>query len=772
MMTRNVLKYSFFFLACMLGMWGCSEGVPKALSLCRSNQDCNDGQVCISGVCVGQRALSQQETLDERSKEVSSEESSSETPADKAEPIVESKDDGGTQEDAGPADEANPVDEANPADETKSEPVADVGPEPVKETRPEQPADVPPECQEGRERVCYDGLKGTEGKGVCQTGTQQCVGGKWGKCNGQVLPQAEVCGDGRDNDCDGVPDENCPCNFDNKNVGVCKSAKTDGSGICQKPSGYDLQDICGDGLDNNCDGNKDETCQCAPKSTKPCGSDVGECKKGKQTCSSTGKWGPCIGGVQPKAKESCDGKDHTCNGIVDEGCPCDYDNKSEGVCAKAVRDKSGICVRPVDYLTTENCSDGKDNNCDGNINEGCLCNYLQKPRGVCVNQRRISNNVCPKPPDYSTVELCDGKDNDCDGFVDEGCPCNFLNKTKGVCATAKRDDRGACQTPANYSATSDSCADNLDNDCDGVANEGCQCRTGEKQKCGNDKGECKQGVQVCDSNGKWGACTGDIGPGTEVCDGKDNDCDGATDEGCPCKYLNNDKGVCATATNNNQGVCQKPTGYSTVELCGDFRDNNCNGKFEEGCPCIYKGLNAGVCVSSTKDDSGNCKKPTGYSDTEICGDNLDNNCDGVIDEGCPCNYLGLNAGVCKNSKKDGQGNCIKPTGYSATETCDKLDNDCDGQVDNFPVGSCYQAVSCILSSSVSDVASAAYCVASQYACDRNNKKYCKGFGPRYDCKTLVFATCSANQACPSACPKYKTKRVQCNTTSGYCGYRR
>ncbi|MCA9546863.1 MAG: thrombospondin type 3 repeat-containing protein, partial [Myxococcales bacterium] len=58
---------------------------------------------------------------------------------------------------------------------------------------------------EDLERVCFDGPEATLNVGACLAGLQRCVEGDWGACDGQVLPEAELC-DGVDTDCDGAVD--------------------------------------------------------------------------------------------------------------------------------------------------------------------------------------------------------------------------------------------------------------------------------------------------------------------------------------------------------------------------------------------------------------------------------------------------------------------------------------------------------------------------------------------------------------------------------------
>jgi hypothetical protein len=80
---------------------------------------------------------------------------------------------------------------------------------------------------------------------------------------------------------------------------------------------------CNDGKDNDCDGDVDsldtDCSACQDGETRACGSDTGECSFGLQTCSGT-SWGECEGGVGATREICDDGKDNNCDGSVDEGC--------------------------------------------------------------------------------------------------------------------------------------------------------------------------------------------------------------------------------------------------------------------------------------------------------------------------------------------------------------------------------------------------------------------------------------------------------------------
>jgi hypothetical protein len=87
----------------------------------------------------------------------------------------------------------------------------------------------------------------------------------------------------------------------------------------------------GNGLDDDCNGDVDETCTCpATGITRPCFAgppdrrSVGSCADGIETCDEFLQWSPCTGGVAP-AGEVCDGADNDCNGVSDDIAGCSSD---------------------------------------------------------------------------------------------------------------------------------------------------------------------------------------------------------------------------------------------------------------------------------------------------------------------------------------------------------------------------------------------------------------------------------------------------------------
>lgn len=160
-------------------------------------------------------------------------------------------------------------------------------------------------------------------------------------------------------------------------------------------------EVCGNGLDDNANGFVDEGCSCTAGASQPCyggpawAAGVGKCAKATQQCMSGGEfpqWGPCVGWIPPTI-ETCEGSvDEDCDGQVDESCGCcSGDVQPCGVQEGACTPGSQTCVNGVwsdctggVMPTPEICGNQIDDDCDGQVDEGCTINLPVNINGDCV----------------------------------------------------------------------------------------------------------------------------------------------------------------------------------------------------------------------------------------------------------------------------------------------------------------------------------------------------------------------------------------------------
>ena len=407
---------------------------------------------------------------------------------------------------------------------------------------------------------------------------------------------------------------------------------------------------------------------------------------------------------------------------------------------------------PARNPNAEEICDGVDNNCDGQADEGALGTFYADADGDGFGNPDLTKESCEAGEGFvefgtdcddtsdaqypGAEEICDGVDNDCNGEVDEDLQNLYY-------ADEDRDGFGAqeaevydCDLREGLSAIVGDCndgnssispvaieiCDDIDNNCDGNIDEDVQTvyhfdldedGFGDpniaEYACTPPEGYVLDGTDCLDTDSF-------IHPlGMEICDEQDNNCDGNIDEETAFDtqlwYLDADNDGYGVSS-STQYACNQPAGHvsngtdcddlvsstspGADEVC-DGQDNDCDGQTDEA-DAIDETL---WYADGDEDGFGDvssvifsCNAPSGYVDnpqdcddtesltymgaSELC-DGIDNNCDGQIDEASAITVFTWY----EDGDEDGFGDptqiiesCAQPTGYIADNT-DCFDNDDD-----------------------------------------------------------------------------------------------
>ena len=356
-------------------------------------------------------------------------------------------------------------------------------------------------------------------------------------------------------------------------------------------------------------------------------------------------------------------------------------------------------------------------------------------------------------------EVCDGIDNNCDGVVDEGVLLDWYADTDGDGFGDPDALNQACEPGAGETPNASDCddtdpevfpgavelCDGIDNNCDGVADEGGEVTTyadtdgdgfGDPgtalEECGSTPGRVVDDSDCDDTNP-------DIHPDAdEQCNDVDDNCNGDVDEGIDAIWYLDSDGDGWGAVDQTASDCEAPSGYTAnagdcddtdaavspggTEVCNSI-DDDCDGTIDgptatDASPWYIDGDGDGygdpasvvsACAqpSGTVADGADCDDALATVNpgaSEVCN-TIDDDCDGAVDDADPSLDTSTGSAWYADADGDSYGDssattlaCSQPAGTvsdtsdcddtsasvnpAAAEVCNSIDDDCDGAIDD------------------------------------------------------------------------------------------